>query len=238
MVGVPALWQLLDRRIRSQVSAKGKLFELAFDQGLDLNRKIGTATGLDLGKMMFGSVHSRLGGNIRLLISGGAALPSDTQKLFGGLGLHLSEGYGLTEASPVLTVSHAGPGRRQVMGTPLPGIEIKIDTPDDAGVGEVWARGPNVMQGYFGNDTATKATVDAEGWLHTGDMGRLDHKGRLFLVGRAKEVVVTASGENIYLDDVENLLGVIVGIEEYVLVGLDDPRGGERLGCSPVPRRV
>ena len=236
MVGVPALWQLLDRRIRSQVSAKGKLFELAFDQGLELNRKIGTTTGLDFGKMMFGSVHSRLGGNIRLLISGGAALPSDTQSLFGGLGLHLSEGYGLTEASPVLTVSQAGPGRKTGhVGTPLPGIEIKIQTPDDAGVGEVWARGPNVMQGYFGNDAATQATVDEDGWLHTGDMGRLDHKGRLFLVGRAKEVVVTAAGENIYLDDVENLLGVVGGVEEYVLVGLDDPRGGERLGLLARP---
>jgi len=231
MVGVPALWQLLDRRIRSQVSGKGKLFSLAFDQGLELNRKLGQATGLDLGKLMFGSVHSRLGGNIRLLISGGAALPPDTQKLFGGLGLHLSEGYGLTEASPVLTVSQAGPGGKAGhVGKALPGIELRIDAPDDNGVGEVWARGPNVMKGYFGNEEATKAAVDAQGWLHTGDMGRIDHKGRLYLVGRAKEVVVTASGENIYLDDVENSLGAIVGLEEYTLVGLDDPKGGERLG--------
>jgi long-chain acyl-CoA synthetase len=204
---------------------------LAFEQGLDLNRKIGRSTGLDFGKMMFGSVHSRLGGNIRLLISGGAALPTDTQKLFGGLGLHLSEGYGLTEASPVLTVSQAGPGGKVGhVGKPLPGIEIRIDQPDSDGVGEVWARGANVMQGYFGNADATRATLDDEGWLHTGDMGRLDHKDRLFLVGRAKEVVVTASGENIYLDDVENVLGAIPKVEEYTLVGLDDPKGGERLG--------
>ena len=231
MVGVPALWQLLDRRIRSQVSSRGTLFNLAFDQGLELNRKIGKSTGLDLGKLMFGSVHSKLGGNIRLLISGGAALPPDTQKLFGGLGLHLSEGYGLTEASPVLTVSQAGPGAKSGhVGKPLPGVEIRIEGADDKGVGEVWARGANVMQGYFGNDEATQAAVDGDGWLHTGDMGRLDHKGRLFLVGRAKEVVVTASGENVYLDDVENTLGAISGVEEYTLVGVDDPKGGERLG--------
>ena len=237
MVGVPALWQLLDRRIRSQVKAKGRLFELAFERGLEANRWLGDTTGLDLGKLMFGSVHSRLGGNIRLLISGGAALPGDTQKLFGGLGLHLSEGYGLTEASPVLTVSQAGPGRKTGhVGKPLPGIEIKINGQDEAGVGEVWARGPNVMQGYFGNEAATQATVDAEGWLHTGDMGRLDHRGRLFLVGRAKEVVVTASGENVYLDDVENLIGAIPGVEEYALVGLADPRGGERLGMLARPQ--
>jgi len=231
MVGVPALWQLLDRRIRSQVKSKGPLFSAGFEVGLELNRAIGKATGLDLGKVMFGSVHNKFGGNIRLLISGGAALPSDTQSLFSGLGLHLSEGYGLTEASPVLTVSRARPGSKTGhVGTPIPGVELKIHAPDAGGVGEVWARGPNVMQGYFGNDRASAETVDAEGWLHTGDMGRLDHKNRLTLVGRSKEVVVTASGENIYLDDAEHMLGAIGGVEEYVLVGIDDPRGGERLG--------
>jgi len=231
MVGVPALWQLLDRRIRGQVRERGKLFNLAFDAGLDLNRTVGAKTGLDLGKLMFGSVHSRLGGNIRLLISGGAALPSETHQLFSGLGLHLSEGYGLTEASPVLTVLKAGPGSKAgSVGKAIPGVELRIDQPDDKGVGEVWARGANVMAGYFENPEATAQTVDADGWLHTGDMGRLDHKNRLHLVGRAKEVVVTAAGENIYLDDVENALGSIRSVEEYTLVGLDDPRGGERLG--------
>jgi long-chain acyl-CoA synthetase len=231
MVGVPALWQLLERRIRSQVKTKGELFNLGFDLGLDLNRKIGKGTGLDLGKMLFGSVHSKFGGNIRLLISGGAALPKDTQVLFSGLGLHLSEGYGLTEASPVLTVARARPGSKSGhVGKAIPGVELKIDQPDKDGVGEVWARGPNVMQGYFGNERASAETVDADGWLHTGDMGRIDHKDRLFLVGRAKEVVVTSSGENVYLDDAENLLGTIKGVEEYTLVGIDDPRGGERLG--------
>jgi long-chain acyl-CoA synthetase len=236
MVGVPALWQLLERRIRGQVTARGQLFNLAFEQGLALNQSIGRATGLDMGKLMFGSVHSKLGGNIRLLISGGAALPSETAKLFGGLGLHLSEGYGLTEASPVLTVSDAGPGTKVGhVGKAIPGIELKIHGADEAGVGEVWARGTTIMSGYYGNAEATADTVDAEGWLHTGDMGRLDHDGRLFLVGRAKEVVVTASGENVYLDDVENSLGQITALEEYTLVGIDDPRGGERLGMLARP---
>ena len=231
MVGVPALWQLLDRRIRGQVRQRGQLFSLAFDAGLELNRTVGAKTGMDLGKLMFGSVHARMGGNIRLLISGGAALPSETHTLFSGLGLHLSEGYGLTEASPVLTVLRAGPGTKAgSVGKAIPGVELKIHQPDDSGVGEVWARGANVMAGYYEDVEATAQTVDADGWLHTGDMGRLDHKNRLVLVGRAKEVVVTASGENIYLDDVENSLGTVPHVEEYTLVGLDDPRGGERLG--------
>ena len=126
--------------------------QLAFDNALNFNRSFGQATGLDLGRLMFGSVHSRFGGNIRVLISGGAALPKDTQDLFGGLGLHLSEGYGLTEASPVLTVAMPKPGARPgTVGKPVPGVKVKIHAPDDKGVGEVLARGPNVMVGYFNN---------------------------------------------------------------------------------------
>jgi len=121
------------------------------------------------------------------------------------------------------------------VGKPVPGVEIRIAEPNEQGVGEVWAKGANVMAGYFGNRDATAASLDADGWLHTGDMGKVDHKGRLTLVGRAKEVVVTASGENIYLDDTEASLGPIRYVKEYALVGLADPRGGERLGMLAVP---
>lgn len=236
MVGVPALWQLLERRMRGQIKEQGDLFELLIDGALEFNRRFGKVSGLDLGRLLFSPVHERLGGHLRFLISGGAALPRETQDFFNGLGLHLSEGYGLTEAAPVLAVSSAGPGKKLGhVGTAIPGVELKIRNPDEAGIGEVLARGPNVMAGYFGNEAATASTIDADGWLHTGDMGKLDHKERLTLVGRAKEVVVTASGENIYLDDVESTLGTLRYVKEYVLVGVDDPRGGERLAMLAVP---
>lgn len=236
MVGVPALWELLERRIRSQVQERGALFTAAFDMGLELNRLLGSRLGVDIGKTLFGQVHDRLGGNIRLLISGGAALPKDTHKFFAGLGLHLAEGYGLTEAAPVLTVSEGRPGARSGnVGRPIPGVELMIRAPDDQGIGEVLARGPNVMSGYFGNQEATADVLDADGWLSTGDLGRIDAKGRLVLVGRAKDVVVTASGENIHLDDVEDRLGLLPGVREYSLVGLPMERGGERLGMLAVP---
>jgi long-chain acyl-CoA synthetase len=236
MVGVPALWELLERRIRSQVKERGALFETAFDLGLEFNRILGRTLGVDVGKTLFGQVHDRLGGNIRFLISGGAALPKDTHSFFAGLGLHLAEGYGLTEAAPVLTVAQGRPGARPGnVGRPIPGVELSIHAADDQGVGEVLARGPNVMSGYFGNDEATAAVLDDDGWLHTGDLGRLDAEGRLILVGRAKDVVVTASGENIHLDDVEERVGTISGVREYSLVGLPLDRGGERLGMLAVP---
>ena len=236
MAGVPALWQLLERRIRGQVKERGKVAQLGFDMGLEMNRIVGKSTGLDIGRLFFGQVHERLGGNIRLLISGGSALPKSTQTLFSGLGLHLAEGYGLTESAPVLTVAKGFPGAKiGHVGKPVPGVTVKIVDPNPEGVGEVYAKGPNVMKGYFENESATKAVLDDDGWLSTGDLGRLDHKGRLTIVGRAKDVVVTSSGENIYLDDVESALGELKYIKEYSLVGIEDPRGGERLGMLVVP---
>jgi long-chain acyl-CoA synthetase len=232
MVGVPALWQLLERRIRKQVEERGGAVKALFDLSLRVNEKIGQRFGVDAGRFLFKSVHDELGGHLRTIISGGAALPSEVQDLFGGLGLPLAEGYGLTEAAPVLTVAEPDRDARGTVGRPVPGVEVRIDKADDKGVGEVIARGPNVMQGYFGDEEATRAVLTEDGWLRTGDLGRIDDDGRLQLVGRAKDVVVTAAGENIYLDDVEARLVGIAGVEELTLVGLDDARGGERLALS------
>ncbi len=233
MVGVPAVWQLLERRILSQVKARGAIAEKVFEVGTDLNRMLGKSTGLDLGKLLFGQVHQGLGGNIKYLISGGAALPEGTQKLFTGLGFKLAEGYGLTEAAPVLTVAKAGSPAGQV-GKAIPGVSIKIDSPDEHGVGEVLAKGPNVMAGYT-DDEATRTVKSEDGWLHTGDLGKLDRSGRLVLVGRVKDVIVTASGENVYPDDVERKLGKVLHVEELAVVGVTGRSGGERVGCIAVP---
>jgi long-chain acyl-CoA synthetase len=233
MVGVPAVWHLLERRILSQVSAQGPIAEKAFELGAELNRMLGKTTGIDLGRILFGQVHEALGGNIRYLISGGAALPKDTAKLFAGLGFKLTEGYGLTEAAPVLTVAKPGSPAGQV-GKAIPGVTIKIDSPDEHGVGEVLARGPNVMAGYTDAD-ATKEVKSEDGWLHTGDLGKLDRSGRLVLVGRVKDVIVTSTGENVYPDDIERMLGKIAHVEELAVVGVTGRSGGERVGCIAVP---
>ncbi len=233
MVGVPAVWQLLDRRLRAQVAERGPRAQTFFDLATRFNRKLGQVTGADVGKVLFKQVHDELGGHLRLLISGGAALPADTHQLFAGLGLHLAEGYGLTETAPVLTVAEGAPGAAAgTVGRAIPGVEIRIDQPDASGVGEVLARGPNVMQGYFEDADATAAVLDGEGWLRTGDLGRLDDDGRLVIAGRAKEVVVTSSGENLYLDDIETQIGQLEGVAEWGLVGVDDHRGGEKLALA------
>jgi len=236
MVGVPALWQLLERRILSKVKDKGPVAEAIFEWGGELNRQLGKAVGLDLGRLIFGQVHDELGGHVKFLVSGGAALPKDTAKTFAGLGLHLTEGYGLTEASPVLTVSKASPNSPGgQVGKPIPGVTVKIANPDEQGVGEIVAKGRNVMRGYT-DESATREVIDEEGWLHTGDLGKFDKKGRLQIVGRVKDVIVTASGENVYPDDVENRLGKVDHIEELAIVGLEGQNGAERVGCLAVPK--
>ena len=234
MVGVPALWQLFERRIWAKVDARGPVAAKGFEWATELNSLMGRKLGIDAGRLLFGPVHAELGGHVKYLISGGAALPHDTQKLFKGLGLPLTEGYGLTEAAPVLTVSKPSPkAALGQVGKPVPGVEIRIADPDDRGVGEILARGPNVMAGYTDADETARVIVD--GWLRTGDLGRFDSQGRLVIVGRAKDVIVNSTGENVYPDDVEHALGKLEHVKELAIVGVDAPAGGERVACLAVP---
>ena len=237
MVAVPALFQLLERKIFKNVSDAGVLVEKVFDAVVDLNRTLRDKLPWDItaGKAMFFPVHRKLGGRMRLLISGGSALPAETMKSFRGLGFNLYEGYGMTESAPVLTVMRPGdklvPGS---VGRALPGIDVRIDHPDGSGVGEVIAKGPTVMAGYFENAEATSQTI-IDGWLHTGDLGRLDADGNLFIVGRKKEMILGSSGENVYPDELEEAYRESSYIKELSVVGLPADGGGETIAALVVP---
>jgi long-chain acyl-CoA synthetase len=237
MIGVPALWELIERRVFNEVRERGKLAERIFEFTLELNRNVGKTLGIDLGRVLFGPIHERLGGNLRYLVSGAAALPKDVHRTFQGLGLHLAEGYGLTEAAPVLTLARAtARSKGGNVGKAIPGVEIKIAEPNAEGIGEILARGPNVMVGYEGDEAETQKVLD-DGWLRTGDLGRLDRKNRLEIVGRSKEVILSASGENVYPDDVEVMLGLPKYIKELCIVGVPDreKEGAERVAVLAVP---
>jgi long-chain acyl-CoA synthetase len=235
MVGVPALWQLFHRKITQEFSSRPKFIEEAMKGLMSINAELRNRQGINLGKLLFWPVHRKFGGNIKFLISGGSALPDDVHKAFHALGFTLDEGYGLTEAAPVLTVTQAGNKRLPgTVGKALPGIELKIHEPDPEGVGEVIARGPNVMAGYFQDRESTNAVLK-EGWLHTGDLGRIDEEGNLYLVGRAKDVIIDANGKNVYPDELEELYGTHKHIKELSVVGLPDENGGEKVAALVVP---
>ncbi|HZL19463.1 MAG TPA: AMP-binding protein, partial [Polyangia bacterium] len=235
IVGVPALWDLLRRRLFQRFADKSPLLEGFMKVLAAANFELRSRTGLDLGILIFLPVHEGFGGRIRYLISGGSALPTDVMKAFYGMGFNFFEGYGLTETAPVLTVT--SPKEKPIAGSvgrPLPGIEVQIAEPDaNSGVGEVIARGRNVMAGYWEN---AEATADAirDGWFHTGDLGRFDAKGNLYLVGRSKDVIVDSNGKNVYPDEIEDLYGESAFIKELSVVGVPDGTG-EQVACAVVP---
>jgi len=235
MVGVPALWEMLHRRIKSRLRERGDWIADLADNIIDFNAWIRDNTPFNFGPVVFFPIHQGMGGKMRYLISGGSALSEKVQKDLHGLGFTVLEGYGLTESSPVLTVSR--PGNKLLKGSvgkPLPGVEVKIDSPDETGVGEVLARGQNVMLGYYNNEEATEAVLQ-DRWLRTGDLGRIDEDGNLYIVGRSKDVIIDSNGKNIYPDEVEDLYSKSGFIKEMSVVGLTDEDGGEKISSLVVP---
>ncbi len=235
MVGVPALWQLFHKKVTQEFAARPRLVEEGLKALMSVNAELRNRRGINLGKLLFWPVHRKFGGNMKFMISGGSALTDDVHKAFHALGFTLNEGYGLTEAAPVLTVTNAGNKRLpNSVGKALPGVELRIDSPDNDGIGEVIAKGPNVMAGYFQDRESTDAVLKS-GWLHTGDLGRLDADGNLTLVGRKKDVIIDANGKNVYPDELEDLYGTHTHIKELSVVGLPDEHGGEKVACLCVP---
>ena len=233
LIGVPAVWEAVHRRIVDEVEARGPFFHAAFDNLRDLNRRLDASSGLNFGSIVFRQVHSALGGRLRLAVSGGSALPHRVAEFFNDIGIPLLEGYGLTEGAPVLAVARPDePLQVGAVGRPLNGVEIKL-MPATGSIGEIVAHGPNVMAGYYRNEAAT-AEVLRDGWLHTGDLGRFDDDGRLYVVGRAKEVIVDSGGNNIYIEELEEIYGRSEYVKEMAVVGLKVGRG-EQVAALIVP---
>ena len=236
MIGVPALWQLLHRKVTQEMASRPPVVEQALKALMATHGELRNRSNVNLGKLLFWPVHRKFGGKIKFLVSGGSALPDDVHKAFHQMGFNIIEGYGLTEAAPVLTVSETRTNKRQAgtVGKALPGIELRILDPDNDGIGEVLARGPSVMAGYFGDKESTDAVLK-EGWLYTGDLGRIDDEGRLYLVGRKKDVIIDANGKNVYPDELEDAYSNHPHIKELSIVGLPDEGGGEKVACLCVP---
>jgi long-chain acyl-CoA synthetase len=220
MIGVPALFEAWHRQIRRAVKARGSTAESSFDALISIHRGFRKRTGINLGARLFPEVHAQFGGELRYAVSGGAPLPRDVTVTFHGLGMDVFEGYGLTEAGPVLCSNRprVGPIPGSV-GEPIPGVSIRIADPDGEGVGEVLARSPSLLDGYD-QDPGRTAQVLRDGWLLTGDLGRLDAKGRLLIVGRSKDVIVDGAGNTVYPDEVEEIYQGCPDVAELAVAGV------------------
>ena len=189
ILGVPRVWEMLDKAIMTKIN-ESSLARFMFKMASKINS-------MSIRKMLFSKVHKQFGGHIRLMVSGGAKIDKSILEDFRTMGFRAIQGYGMTETAPIITFNVPGRERSDSAGEVIPNVEVKIA--DD---GEILVKGKNVMKGYYKNETATKEAFDAEGWFHTGDLGRMEGK-YLIIIGRKKEMIVLANGKNIDPNDIE-----------------------------------
>jgi long-chain acyl-CoA synthetase len=224
---VPRLYEKIHGRIMENVkkdsAAKQKVFDWALSVGRAVRRHRERNRPMTIAlvaahriadKLVFAKIRERTGGRIRLFISGGAPLRKEIGEFFADAGFTLIEGYGLTETSPVITFNRPGAERLGTVGQIMPGVEVKIA--DD---GEILARGPNIMRGYFNRPEDTRAAIDEGGWFHTGDIGQFDEDGYLMITDRKKEILVMSNGKNVAPQPIENLLKSSPYIEQAFIIG-------------------
>jgi long-chain acyl-CoA synthetase len=185
-------------------------------------------------RQIFKEIHEKFGGHIRLFIAGGAAMDPVTAGGLREFGFTVIQGYGLTETAPILALNHPTCFKDDAAGLPLPGVTLRINNQDQHGVGEIWAKGPNVMLGYFKNEKATAEAFDA-GWFRTGDLGYRDEDGFLHIAGRMKNVIISRSGENVYPEELEDMLKRSPYILECMVYGEADKKLDEIIAVQVVP---
>lgn len=212
MACVPGIYERIFKIIRKDLEKQGKLEEI-----LEKEEKYKNSS-MEERKKAFKEIHDMLGGNIRLFISGAAALDRNIEEKFRLLGINIVQGYGLTETSPIVGVGSKKYHRIGSIGKAAPSVKAKIISPDADGIGELAVKGPNVMLGYFENPKATKEAFK-DGWFLTGDLARIDEDGYIFICGRKKSVIVLKNGKNIFPEEMEILINKIEGVKESFIYG-------------------
>lgn len=229
MISVPILFEGMYKKVMKSIEKKGKLETVK--KGIKISNFL-LKFGIDIRRKIFKEIHDNLGGKVRLFVAGGAALDPETEKGFNALGVRTLQGYGLTESSPVIAAEDDKYQRLGSIGKAFPSLDVKIEHPNEEGIGELLAKGPSIMLGYYNNEEATKETLE-DGWLHTGDLARIDEDGYIFISGRKKFVIVLKNGKNIYPEELETLVNKIEGVKESFVYGRPEEDGDYKI-CGKI----
>lgn len=177
--------------------------------------------GIDIRRLLFKSVIDAFGGNLEIIISGGAPIDNRYMKGFEDIGITVINGYGITECSPIVATNRNHDYRFGSVGLPVPGTEVKVDSPNSDGEGELLVKGDIVMLGYYNNKEATDAAFDGE-WFRTGDIGRVDEDGFVYITGRQKNIIILSNGKNVYPEELEAVVQNVPGVDECLVYGKND----------------
>ena len=229
MISVPILFENMYKKVMKGIEKKGKLETVK--KGIKISQFL-LKFGIDIRRKLFKEIHDNLGGKVRLFVAGGAALDPEAEKGFNALGFTMYQGYGLTESSPVIAAEDDKYQRLGSIGKAFPSMEVKIAESNEEGIGELLAKGPTIMLGYYHNEEATKETIE-DGWLHTGDLAKIDKDGYIFICGRKKFVIVLKNGKNIYPEELETLINKIEGVKESFVYGRPEDDGDYKI-CAKI----
>lgn len=214
LILVPAFLEVMNRKIwaTARKSKKEGLLKTMMKVS-DLLRKVG----IDVRRKLFGSVLRAFGGKLELIICGGAKLDEEIIRTFDSLGITILNGYGITECAPLISANRNKYRKPGSVGTPILACRVKIDNPDENGEGEICVKGPNVMLGYYNNPEATAEVFDKDGFFRTGDYGKLDEEGWIYITGRKKNLIILSNGKNVYPEEIEADLQKVEGVCEVVV---------------------
>jgi long-chain acyl-CoA synthetase len=232
-LGVPLMYDKMYRRIMAGIAEK-RLSKALIPPMKTVAAWLETFGAEGVRKKIFSEIHQKFGGAIRLFIAGGAAPDPQVSRGLRSFGFKIIQGYGLTETSPILTVNREFNFKDEAAGLPLPSVQLRIDNPDASGHGEILARGPSIMPGYYKNEAATKEVLH-DGWFYTGDVGCIDKDGFLHINGRKKNVIVARNGENVYPEELEDSVNRIPFVLESVIYGGKDEKNDEEIRVMIVP---
>jgi long-chain acyl-CoA synthetase len=228
---VPLFVENLYKKIRNNIEASGKA--KAFEKLVNASNGM-RKVGIDMRRTLFKQIHEVFGGNIIKLVCGGAPIRPEVASFFDSVGINLINGYGITECSPLVSVNRDYYSNYRSVGVKLPCLEIKIDEPNEDGEGEICVKGDVVMMGYYKKPEATADVLSDDGWFRTGDYGRFNSEGQLFITGRKKNLIVLKNGKNVYPEEIEEYLANIPFVKESVVYAVKNESGEETALCAEI----